>query len=65
MAKRANYIVNAPLGRLNVRESPSLNARILSTLETGAKVKINPNAETPVEWKALADGGYVMAEFLE
>ena len=38
MAKRANYIVNAPLGRLNVRESPSLDARILSTLETGAKV---------------------------
>lgn len=65
MAKRANYIVNAPLGRLNVRESPSLNARILSTLETGAKVKIDPNSDAPEGWKALADGGYVMAEFLE
>lgn len=65
MAKRANYIVNAPLGRLNVRESPSLYARILSTLETGEKVRINPKADTPEEWKALENGGYVMAEFLE
>lgn len=64
MAKRANYIVNAPLGRLNVRESPSLDARILSTIETGAKVKIDPKVKTPEDWKALEDGGYVMAEFL-
>ena len=65
MAKRANYIVNAPLGRLNVRESPSLDARILSTLETGAKVKINPSADTPEGWKAVVGGGYVMTDFLE
>ena len=65
MAKRANYIVNAPLGRLNVRESPSLNARILSTLETGTKVRIDPNADAPEEWKALKDGGFIMSEFLE
>lgn len=65
MAKRANYIVNAPLGRLNVRESPSLDARILSTLETGAKVKINPSAEVPEGWKAVDGGGFVMADFLE
>lgn len=65
MAKRANYIVNAPLGRLNVRESPSLDARILSTLETGAKVKVNPNAETPDGWKAVDGGGFVMTEYLE
>lgn len=65
MAKRANYIVNAPLGRLNVRESPSLDARIISTLETGAKVKINPNAEVPEGWKAVVGGGFVMAEYLE
>lgn len=65
MAKRANYIVNAPLGRLNVRESPSLDARIISTLETGAKVKVNPNAETPDGWKAVEGGGFVMTEYLE
>ena len=65
MAKRVNYIVAAPKGRLNVRESPSLNARILSTLETGAKVRIDPNADAPEEWKALEDGGFVMSEFLE
>lgn len=65
MAKRANYIVNAPLGRLNVRESPILDARILSTLETGTKVRIDPKANVPDGWKALENGGYVMAEFLE
>lgn len=65
MAKRVNYIVAAPKGRLNVRESPSLHARILSTMETGAKVKINPSADTPEGWKAVEGGGYVMADFLE
>lgn len=65
MAKRVNYIVRAPLGRLNVRENPSTSARILSTLETGAKVKINPNAEVPEGWKAVDGGGFVMDDFLE
>lgn len=65
MAKRVNYIVKAPLGRLNVREEPSLKAQILSTLETGAKVRIDPTAKTPDGWKALEDGGFVMAEYLE
>lgn len=65
MAKRANYIVKAPLGRLNVRENPSLDARILSTLENGAKVKIDPSAKTPEGWKAVEGGGFVMADFLE
>lgn len=65
MAKRLNYIVAAPKGRLNVRENPSIKARILSKIPTGEKVRINPNAKTPDGWKALEDGGYVMAEFLE
>lgn len=66
MAKRVNYIVNAPLGRLNVRETPSLNARILSALDTGAKVRVDPKAaDVPEGWKAVEGGGYVMAEFLE
>ena len=65
MAKRVNYIVNAPLGRLNVRESPSLTARILSTLDTGAKVKIDPSAKTPEGWKAVDGGGFVMMDYLE
>lgn len=65
MAKRANYIVNAPLGRLNVRENPSLDAKILSTLETGAKVKINPSAKTPEGWKAVDGGGFVMVDYLD
>lgn len=65
MAKRVNYIVNAPLGRLNIRENPDLSARIVSTLESGAKVRIDPNADTPDGWKALEGGGYVMFDFLE
>lgn len=65
MAKRVNYIVNAPLGRLNVREKPSLDARILSTIETGAKVRIDPKADAPEDWKAVESGGFVMADFLE
>lgn len=65
MAKRVNYIVNAPLGRLNIREKPSLDARILSAIETGAKVRIDPKADAPEGWKAVEDGGYVMADFLE
>lgn len=65
MAKRLNYIVAAPKGRLNVRENPSLEARILSQIPTGEKVRINPKAETPDGWKALEDGGYVMTDFLK
>lgn len=65
MAKRVNYIVNAPSGRLNVRESPSLDAKILATLGTGAKVRVDPKAVTPDGWKAVEDGGFVMAEFLK
>lgn len=64
MAKRVNYTVSAPKGLLNVRENPSLDARILSTLESGAKVRINPNAETPEGWKAVENGGFVMGEYL-
>ncbi len=65
MAIRKIYVVNAPLGRLNVRESPSLRARVVSTLETGAKVRIDPKADAPDGWKALETGGFVMEEFLE
>ena len=65
MAARKIYTVNAPFGRLNVRESPSLNAQILSTIETGTSVRIDPKANTPEGWKAIESGGFVMAEFLE
>lgn len=65
MAKRVNYIVRAPLGRLNVRESPSLESRILTAIETGSKVRVDPKADTPDGWKAVESGGYVMTDFLE
>ena len=66
MATRKIYVVNAPLGRLNVREEPSLSARIVTTIETGENVRIDPKVKAPDGWKAVeAGGGFVMAEFLE
>ena len=65
MAARKIYVVNAPLGRLYVREEPNRNARIITTVETGANVRIDPKAKAPYGWKAVEGGGYVMAEFLE
>ena len=64
MAKRVNYIVSAPKGWLNVREHPSLDAKIITTLEDGAKVKIDPNTDAPEGWKTVDGGGYVMAKYL-
>ena len=65
MAKRVNYIVDAPLGQLNVRENPNLEAKILSQLPHGDKVKIDPKAETPDGWFAVESGGYVMSKYLK
>lgn len=65
MAKRRNYTVDAPAGHLNLREEPSLTAKIMALLPTGSKIKIDPTAETPDEWRALESGGYVMARFLK
>lgn len=65
MATRKTYVVNAPLGRLNVREEPDLSARIITTIETGEKVRVDPKAKAPDGWKAVEAGGFVMVDFLE
>ena len=65
MAKRVNYIVVAPTGRLNVRERPSLDARILYQLPYGAKVKIDGKTEAAEGWKAIEGGGFVMKCYLK
>lgn len=65
MAKKCNYIVNAPTGLLNLREEPRLDSKILAKLKTGDKIKLDLSVKTPEEWKAVEGGGYVMAEFLK
>ena len=65
MAKRRNYTVAAPAGNLNLREGPSVSAKVIALLPTGSKVRIDPNADTPDGWKAVEGGGYVMSEFLK
>lgn len=64
MAARKNYTVNSKPG-LNVRESPSLQARVLRVLYDGEKVVVNNSAAAPEGWKALQAGGFVMAEYLK
>lgn len=51
--------------RLNVREAPSKESRVLRTLANKQRVTIDPAAEVPEGWKALKDGGFVMADFLK
>lgn len=63
MAKRKTYTVNSEPG-LNVRENPSMDAQILRVLSDGEKITVDPNAETD-GWKALTDGGFVMAKYLK
>ena len=64
MAARKNYTVDSKPG-LNVRESPSLQARVLRVLYDGEKIVVNNAAKAPEGWKALQTGGFVMAKFLK
>lgn len=62
MAKKKTYTVNSETG-LNLRESPSKDAKVLSVLNYGDKVTA-VQTEVPDGWVAL-DGGFVMAKFLK
>ncbi len=64
MAGRKNYTVNSEPG-LNVRAEPSRSARVLKILKDGEKIAVDNAAEAPDGWKALMDGGYVMANYLK
>lgn len=65
MAARKNYTVSVPTSGLNVREEPDKAARVLRVIPNGERVAIDPEADTPLDWRALQGGGYVMAEYLE
>ena len=64
MVARKIYAVDSKPG-LNVRESPSLQARVLRVLRDGEKVTVNNNAAAPDGWKAVQGGGFVMTKFLK
>jgi len=64
MAPRRNYTVESKPG-LNVRAFPAKDARIVRVLRNGEKVSVDNKAAAPEGWKALAGGGYVMAEYLK
>ena len=66
MAKRRTYTVNtdSPSHRLNVRKEPTIGADVLTLLNYGEKVKIDPDASTK-EWALLDGGGYVMRAYLK
>lgn len=64
MAARKSYAVESKPG-LNVRESPSLQARVLRVLRDGEKVTVNNSAAVPEGWRAIQSGGFVMAKFLK
>lgn len=66
-AQRRIYTVNTTdeRYRLNVREEPSLSARVIAHFSYGEKVRIDPKADTPDGWKAVESGGFVMAQYLK
>lgn len=64
MAARKNYTVNSVPG-LNVREKPSLQARVLRILHDGEKVAADNSTAAPDGWKAVAGGGFVMTKYLK
>lgn len=64
MAVRKNYTVTYE-GGLNLRAKPSKDSKVLAVLPFGKKVTVNPTIETPDEWFAVKDGGFVMREFLK
>lgn len=50
---------------LNLRQHPALNAPVLRVLRDGEKITLDSTAEAPGGWKAVAGGGFVMAQYIE
>lgn len=49
---------------LNLRQHPALNAPVLRVLKDGEQITLDSTAEAPVGWKAVAGGGFVMAQYV-
>ncbi len=50
---------------LNLRKSPALNAPVLRILQDGEQITLDSSLEAPNGWKAVAGGGFVMAQYIQ
>ena len=57
-------IVNSAPG-LNLRKNPARNAPVLRVLKDGETITLDNTIDVPGGWKAVAGGGFVMAEYLQ
>ena len=57
-------VVNSAPG-LNLRKNPARNAPVLRVLKDGETITLDNSIGVPGGWKAVAGGGFVMAEFLK
>lgn len=57
-------VVNSAPG-LNLRKNPARNAPVLRVLKDGETITLDNSIDVPDGWKAVAGGGFVMAEFLK
>lgn len=57
-------VVNSAPG-LNLRKNPARNAPVLRVLKDGETITLDNSIDVPGGWKAVAGGGFVMAEYLK
>ena len=57
-------VVNSAPG-LNLRKNPARNAPVLRVLKDGETIILDNSIDVPGGWKAVAGGGFVMAEYLK
>lgn len=57
-------VVNSAPG-LNLRQHPARNAPVLRVLKDGETITLDNSIDVPGGWKAVAGGGFVMAEYLK
>ncbi len=57
-------VVNSAPG-LNLRKNPARNAPVLRVLKDGETITLDNSIDAPGGWKAVAGGGFVMAEYLK
>ena len=64
VAQAETAIVNSAPG-LNLRKNPARNAPVLRVLKDGETITLDNSIDVPGGWKAVAGGGFVMAEYLK
>lgn len=50
---------------LNLRQHPALDAPVMHVLKDGEQITLDSTIEAPGGWKAVAGGGFVMAQYIE